>query len=85
MKEILKNEVMKKIVLFFNENQHSIDTAKGISVWIGCDSNKVQRSLDKLVKKGILINHKTVSTDAYSYTTERDIIKKIEKYIKTLA
>ncbi|MBU3912263.1 MAG: hypothetical protein KKD90_06745 [Candidatus Omnitrophica bacterium] len=85
MKNLLKSEVTKKILLFFNENPHSIDTAKGISVWIGCDMDKVQRSLDLLVKKGMVINHKTISTDAYSYTTKKDIVKKIEKHIKSLA
>ncbi|MBU1888137.1 MAG: hypothetical protein KKB46_02970 [Candidatus Omnitrophica bacterium] len=85
MKNLLKSEVTKKVLLFFNENPHSIDTAKGISVWIGCDVDKVQRSLDLLVKKGMVINHKTISTDAYSYTTKKDIVKKIEKHIKSLA
>lgn len=85
MKNLLKSEVTKKILLFFNENPHSIDTAKGISVWIGCNMDKVQRSLDLLVKKGMVINHKTISTNAYSYTTKKNVVKKIEKHIKSLA
>lgn len=84
MKNLFRNEVIKKILLFFDENPHSIDTAKGISVWIGCDVEKVQKSLNKLVEKGIVVNHKAVSTNAYSYTTEKNIIKKVEKYIKSL-
>jgi len=83
IKHLFKNEVTKKIILFFNENPHSIDTVKGISVWIGCDLESVQRALDKLVKEGVLINHKTTTTNAYSYTNQKDMIKAIEKYIKT--
>ena len=83
VKHLFKNEVTKKIMLFFNENPHSIDTAKGISVWIGCDLESVQKALGKLVKEGVLINHKTTTTNAYSYTNQKDIIKAIEKYIKT--
>ena len=83
IKHLFKNEVTKKIILFFNENPHSIDTAKGISVWIGCDLESVQKALGKLVKEGVLINHKTTTTNAYSYTNQKDIIKTIEKYIKT--
>lgn len=82
IERIFKNETTRKILLFFNENPQCIDTAKGISVWVGCDLNKVEDALGKLVKEGVLINHKTASMDAYSYTNQRDIIKKIEKRIK---
>ena len=83
IERLFKNEVTKKILLFFDENPHSIDTAKGISVWISCDLESVQKALGKLVKEGMLINHKTATTNAYSYTNQKDTIKAIEKYIKT--
>lgn len=83
IKQLFKNEAAKKILLFFNENPQCIDTAKGISVWIGCDVAAVQKALDKLVKEGILINHKTLSTDAYSYTNQKSVIKEVERHIKT--
>lgn len=80
---LFKNEVSKKILLFFNENPQSIDTAKGISVWIGCDAHVAKKTLDRLVKEGILVNHGTAYTDAYSYTNQKGVVKKLEKYIKT--
>ncbi len=80
---LFKNEITKKTLLFFNENPQCIDTAKGISVWIGCDPDKVRKALKKLAKEKILVSHKTASTEAYSYTNQKDIVKKIEKYIKT--
>lgn len=83
IKHLFKDDTTKKILLFFNENPHSIDTAKGISVWVACDIEGVQEALNSLVKEGIIINHKAGSTDAYSYTNQRKIVKKIEKYIKT--
>ena len=82
MKNLFKNEILKKVLLFFNENPNCIDTVKGISVWIGCPINSVQKALDKLVEEKILINHKALSMDAYSYTTDRHIVKKVEEYIK---
>ncbi|MBU1061271.1 MAG: hypothetical protein KJ952_00905 [Candidatus Omnitrophica bacterium] len=84
IKRLFVNEVTKKILLFFNENPQSIDTAKGISIWVGCDADTIQKSLDKLVKEGILVNHKTSSIDAYAYTNQKDILKKIERHIKKL-
>lgn len=82
IKKLFKNETIKKILLFFNENPQSIDTAKGISIWVGDEADKVCEGLDTLVKEGILVSHKTASTSAYSYTNQRDVVKKIEKYIK---
>ena len=84
IKYLFKNELAGKILLFFNENPHCIDTAKGVSIWLGCDAEKAQKSMDELVTHGILINHKALSTDAYSYTNKRVVIKKVEKYIKNL-
>ncbi|MBU4342728.1 MAG: hypothetical protein KJ902_03045 [Candidatus Omnitrophica bacterium] len=84
IKTLLKNEAAKKVLLFFNENPHSIDTAKGISIWAGCDVEEVEQALDKLVKNGALINHKTSSINAYSYTTEKAVVKKIERLLEKL-
>lgn len=84
IKTLFKNEANRKVLLFFNENPQSIDTAKGISIWVGCELEDVQKALNKLVDQGILVNHKTASTDAYSYTNQKDTVKKIERYIKKL-
>jgi len=81
LKKLFKNEAVRKILLFYNENPHCIDTAKGISIWIGCDLDSVQNALKRLVKQGILVNHKTASTDAYSYTNNRAVARKIERYL----
>ncbi len=84
IKHLFKDSLTGKIILFFNENPHCIDTAKGISIWLGCDAENAEKVLNKLVKEDILMNHRVASTDAYSYTNKRSITKKIEKYIKNL-
>jgi len=82
IKGLFKNEAVKKILLFFNENPNSIDTAKGISIWVGCDVDAAQKALDRLAKEQVLVSHETAFTKAYSYTNQRDITRKIEKYIE---
>jgi len=84
IKRIFKNETSKKILLFFNENPHCIDTVKGISLWIGEDANAIQKALDHLAKEGIVSSHHAASTTAYAYTNNKEIVKKIEKYIKNI-
>jgi len=84
IKSLFKNEAARKIVLFFNENPNCIDTAKGISLWIGWDISIIQKALDQLVKEGIITSHQAASTAAYAYTNNKEIVKKIEKYIKNI-
>ncbi|MFA5389366.1 MAG: hypothetical protein WC312_06415 [Candidatus Omnitrophota bacterium] len=82
LKSLFRDNASRKILLFFNENPNCIDTVKGISLWIGGDTDVVQKALNRLVKEGVITSHKAVSTTAYAYTNSREIVKKIEKYIK---
>jgi hypothetical protein len=84
IKHLFKNEFAKKILLFFNENPNCIDTAKGISLWIGGDINNTQKALNQLTKEGIITSHQTAFTSAYAYTNNKEIVKKIERYIKNM-
>ncbi|PIP68495.1 MAG: hypothetical protein CO035_06950 [Candidatus Omnitrophica bacterium CG_4_9_14_0_2_um_filter_42_8] len=84
VKRLLKNGAASKILLFFNENPNCIDTAKGISLWVGGDANSIQKALDQLVKEGMITSHQTTSTTAYAYTNNKQLVKKIEKYIKNM-
>jgi predicted transcriptional regulator len=82
IKSLFKSEISKKVLFFFNENQNCIDTVKGISLWIGGDIDIIQKALNQLVKEGVITSHRTASTTAYAYTNNKEIVKKIEKYIK---
>jgi len=84
IKSLFKNEATRKILLFFNENPNCIDTAKGISLWISGDVPAIQKALNRLIKEGIITSHSTASTAAYAYTNNKGIVKKIEKYVKSM-
>jgi predicted transcriptional regulator len=84
IKHLFKNSAARKILLFFNENPNCIDTAKGISLWIGEDITIIQKALNQLVKEGVIASHQTASITAYAYTNNKKIVKKIEKYVKNM-
>jgi len=84
VKRLFKNEAVRKILLFFNENPNCIDTAKGISLWISWDINIIQKALNQLVEEGIITSHQAASTTAYAYTNIKEIVKKIEKHVKSM-
>jgi predicted transcriptional regulator len=83
IKNLFKNEAVRKTLLFFDENPNCIDTVKGISLWIGGDTSAIQKALNQLVKEGVITSHATASTTAYAYTNNKEIVKNIEKYIKS--
>lgn len=60
------SKIHRKIILFFSENQGSIDTPRGISAWVNENLKSVRGALEDLVKAGVLKAHRTSSTVAYS-------------------
>ena len=71
-----------KIMVFFHENQASIDTPRGVSTWVREERSKVSKALEELVKLRMLTAHRSTSTTGYSYTRDLKIISKIEKLLK---
>ena len=59
-------EIRRKIILFFTENQGSIDTPRGVSTWINETLPSVRSALEELVRAKVLKAHRTSSTVAYS-------------------
>ena len=85
LEKILRQEDNLKIIKFFNENPRCIDTISGISLWTDLTKEVTKKALKDLVKHGILIEHKTSTTKAYSYTQDKKILLKIKKWLKKSA
>ena len=81
-KKILLSDLHLKIIVFFHENQASIDTPRGVSTWVREERAKVKQALEDLVNLKILSAHRSTSTTGYSYTANKKIISKIEKLLK---
>ncbi len=72
-----RGKTQQKIMLFFAENDGSIDTPRGISAWINENINTVRKSLEDLVESGFLKAHRTSSTIGYSCLLDKKDLKKI--------
>ena len=79
---LLRSQIHLKILLFFHENQASIDTPRGVAAWIGEDRAAVKSALEDLVDLDILVAHRSTSTTGYSYTRDGKLIAKIRKFLK---
>ncbi len=82
LKRICKFPLHLKIIVFFHKHPSTIDTARGIAAWLNHDQKELGKVLDYLVSKNILTSHSTGSTTAYGYTQDREIVKKIEKFLR---
>lgn len=78
MNKYLQPKINQKIIKFFQENPSSIDTSRGIATWINENVNKTERALKKLAEARILVAHGSDAMSAYGYTTNRQMISKIE-------
>lgn len=77
-----RSDLHREIVAFFHENPASIDTARGISTWVRGEYESVAQALDELVAEGILVAHKASSTTGYSYTSNKRLITRIDKFLR---
>ena len=82
LNDALVSKIHRKIIIFFNENQASIDTPRGISTWIREERSIVKNALEDLVALGVLEAYRTTSTTGYGYTTDKKITSKIAKLLK---
>ncbi len=82
LKKICKSALNLKIISFFHENPHVLDTAQGLCAWINYDCAKIKKALDFLVSQGILVAHSTGATVAYAYTQEKKIVEQIGKFLR---
>ena len=76
---ILKDDIAKKVLTFFYQNQTSFDSIGGISAWVQSDREKVHSILSKYVELGGLEKDGDGYMKGYCYTRD----KKIMKIVKT--
>lgn len=77
----LNSKIHRKIIVFFHENQASIDTPRGVSTWINEERGKVKSALEDLVKLKVLVAVRASSTTGYSYTRNKKLIARITELL----
>ena len=78
----LDSGIHRKVMLFFLENQGSIDTPRGVSAWVNENIKTVRVVLEDLVKSGFLKAHRTSSTVGYSSALPPKAASKMVKNLK---
>jgi hypothetical protein len=67
---------------FLLNNQHAMDSVKGVATWwLHCDESVAQAALDRLVECGLVSVHTLPSGPIYSLTRD----PKLQRWLQTLA
>ncbi len=83
LQELLKDRLCRDILLFFSENQASVDSAGGISAWVGDTRENVSAALEKLVEAGVLNKDSEGGTKGYCYTRDEKTMQIVEELLKS--
>ncbi|MBI3315901.1 MAG: hypothetical protein HYZ87_02880 [Candidatus Omnitrophica bacterium] len=82
LKGFLRSEIHRKILLFFVENQGSVDTPRGVSAWVNENIEKVRVALEELAKEDLLKAHRTSSTVGYSSGLSKKDLAEVTSALK---
>jgi len=81
IKQHLKSKIHRKLMLFFFENEGSVDTPRGLSAWTNENKKKVTAALEELAAAGFLKAHRTSSTVGYSCALNRKDLKSLASHL----
>lgn len=84
LEKVLKDKLSKDILVFFYQNQGSIDSVGGISTWVQRSREDVRKALEDLVELGVLSKDSTGATDGYCYTRDEKIMNIVNKLLKNV-
>ncbi|MDP8299223.1 MAG: hypothetical protein P9L88_04905 [Candidatus Tantalella remota] len=82
LKKLLKDDLAGKILVFFYQNQASVDSVGGVSTWVNDDRKKVLAVLDELVRLGVLDEDSTGAIKGYCYTRDKKVMKTVEELVQ---
>ena len=82
LKPYLRSKTHRKLMLFFVENEGSVDTPRGLSAWTNENTKKVTIALEELVAAGFLKAHRTSSTVGYSCALSGKDLKSLAAALK---
>lgn len=69
--------LQRKILLFFKEHPQAVETARGISAWVGEEAQAILESLAGLLERQWLTADQTSAVTAYALTTDTQALAQI--------
>lgn len=74
-----------EILIFFSKNPYTMDTIHKFSGWLKRHPFDIQREFDYFTRKGIVEKIGEGENAIYSYTSDIDIVNKVNEFVENLA
>lgn len=71
--------IQKRILLFFQEHPHAVETIRGVATWVGGEEKLIEEALKGLVGRKWLLAHETSAVTGYSLTRDERHLGQIRK------
>ena len=76
--------IQKRILQFFQEQPHAVETVRGISTWLCMETDIVQEALQELVSREWLSADQTEAVTGYALTGDEQILVEIKEALEAL-
>ena len=74
----------RRILGFFHEHPHVIETVRGIAVWLRLDPEAVHEGLKELVERKWLLTHETSAVTGYALTDQTGFLNEIRQSLEEI-
>lgn len=80
IQDVLDTPLKRELLAFFADNQ-GMDTAKGLSIWLGRTPSEVQDAAEALVRAGILQRQGMDENAVYAYRPASEVVPIIDAFL----
>lgn len=84
LKELESALLRIEILAFFSKNPYVMDTVNRFSEWLKRPPSNIAREFDYFTRKGIVEKIGEGENAIYSYTSDLDVINKINEFVERL-
>ncbi len=71
-----------RILRFFQEQPHAIETGRGIATWLGDEQRSIEKALEGLVGRKWLAMHETAAVTGYALTRDERFLTQIREVLE---
>lgn len=82
---LIANSIVKvELLLFFHSNPMAVDSARGLSMWLGRDCKAIEQAADELADAMILKRFGEGEDAVYTLTDDPDVKKALMEFVSTV-
>jgi len=82
---LIADSIVKvELLLFFHSNPMAMDTARGLSMWLGMDMRAVEKAADELADAMVLKRYGEGEDAVYTLTDDPEVKRAVVEFVSTV-